>query len=302
MSEVAILVLNWRSYDRTRACLDAVSALEGPPQPRVYVVDNESNPAQLAALTEDHPEIVPLPLERNEGFSGGINHGIRRALADGAEHILLLNNDALITPPCLRQLQAIFTNRHLKAGIVAPSLRTLPPEERIAMVGLDVNRWSGRVTLRHHGSPPELLYPYPHQADAVSGACMLVSRELLEEIGLLDDDYFFYFEDVDLCLRARAAGYNVYVVPTAVTYHEGGATMGDAPERAYYGVRNQLRVISERGLEVSPPVAAGRSAYIMGLHLAQILRERRGSVAAGLKAWARGIADHRSQRYGPLSP
>ena len=302
MSQVAVLILNWRQYARTRLCLEGLHALETPPEPRLYLIDNASDAAALRELIERFPAVTPIPLADNRGFAGGMNAGIRQALADGADYVVLLNNDALITPPTLRQLLAMFENHHLKAGIVGPSLRTLPPDERVQAVGLDVNRWSGRVVMRHAGVSPELLYPYPHQVDAVTGACMMVSREVLEAVGPLDEDYFFYFEDVDLCLRARDAGYQVFMVPGAVVYHEGGATIGDSPDGVYYGVRNQLKVIRERGLPVSLPVRVGRSAFIVGLHLAQIVKERRMDLSAGVRAVARGLTHHRQQRYGPASP
>lgn len=298
MADVAVLVLNWRSYPRTADCIEALTALEGDARPRIYLIDNESDPAELASLVQRHPHVVPLPLTENRGFAGGMNHGIRRALADGASHVVLLNNDALVTPPALLQLQALFDNHHLKVGIAGPCLRTLPPDETVVAVGLDVNRWSGRVVQRHHGVAPELLYPYPHQVDAVTGACMMISREVLEQVGLLDEDYFFYYEDVDLCLRARAEGWNVYAVPTAVVYHEGGATIRGRPEKPYYAVRNQLKVIAERGLRVSHAVHVGRALFIVGLNTAQVVREREGGLGDALRSLAAGVSDHRQRRYG----
>ena len=302
MSEVAVLVLNYQKYDQTKICLDALHALEAQPAVRIYLIDNASEPQDFQRLMTEFPDVTALPLTDNLGYSGGMNAGIRQALEDGAEHIVLLNNDTQVAPPALRQMLAIFENKHLNAGIVGPSLRTLPPNETIQALGLDVNRWSGRVTMRHFGVSPELTYPYPHQADAISGACLMISRAALESIGLLNDDYFFYFEDVDLSLRVREAGYQVFVVPNAVVYHEGGATMGLSPERCYYGVRNQLKVINERGLKVSFPVAAGRNLFIVGMHMAQAVREQRGARLASLRSVVRGVKHHRKGRYGPAAP
>lgn len=299
MSAVAVLLLNWRQYERTAACLESIYALEAPPTPSIYLIDNESDPSALKALLAKHPSVIPIPLEANLGFAGGMNAGIKRALADGADYVVLLNNDTFLTPPVICQLIALFENKHLKVGIAGPSLRTLPPESKVEAIGLEVNRWSGRITLRHNGVSPEDLYPYPHQVDALSGACMMISREVIEEVGTLDDGYFFYFEDVDLCLRARDKGWNVYASPTAVVYHEGGASMGDHPDRAYYGVRNQLKVIAERGLDVSSPIALGRSLYIAALNLARLKNEGDLPSPKHLKGFIQGVRDHRRRHYGP---
>lgn len=299
--EVAVLVLNWRRYDETQECLESLQSLEIPPRPRVYLIDQESDTAALGHLVARFPEVVAIPLSGNLGYAGGMNRGIERALADGAKYLMLLNNDARMTPPVVRQLLALFKS-HLHVGVAGPSLRFLPPDERVVSIGLEVNRWSGRVHLRHHGGLPENLYPYPHQVDAVSGACLMISAEVLREIGPLDESYFFYFEDVDLCLRARAAGWNVYCIPTAVVYHEGGATMGESPDRVYYGVRNQLKVIAERGLNVAQPIAWGRNLYIVGLHLAQILSEKRVDTPSRLHTLWEGTRDFRRRSFGPRPP
>lgn len=104
--KVAIIVLNFQRYDETAGCLESLRSLRHPAT--VYLVDNASQEPSLAALARRFPEVSCLPLAQNEGFAGGMNHGIRRALQEDATHCLLLNDNARVTPPLLEQLLALY--------------------------------------------------------------------------------------------------------------------------------------------------------------------------------------------------
>ncbi len=292
---IAVVVLNWRRYEETRGCLAAAVLLERPA--RLYLVDNETDPDELARLRGHYPRVTVLPQEENLGFAEGMNAGMDRALDDGATHILLLNNDARVTPPLLDRLVAIFRAQE-DAGIVGPSIRFLDPGGRVESAGLDVNRFSGRIRLRGHGDSPGDLYPYPHKVDAVPGTAMMVSAEMIRTVGMFDPGYFTYFEDVDLCLRARRKGFSSYVVPKAVVHHAGAATLGPRPERIYYAVRNHLWVVDEHGMELSPALRALRRAHVTGLHVAQAVRQRRVGMRTALLSVARGVRDHHAGQFG----
>ncbi len=293
---VAVVVLNWRRYDETLACLRAVSLLERPA--RVFLVDNESDPAGLAQVRARFPSVATLPQEQNLGYAEGMNVGLEAAIRAGASHILLLNNDARVTPPVVDRLLALF-RVHADAGVVGPSIRFPEPDGRIEALGMDVNPYSGRIVLRHHGASPDDVFPYPHKVDAVPGTAMMVSTDLVERAGMFDPAYFAYFEDVELCLRAREKGFATYVFPKAVVYHAGAATLGSRPERVYYSVRNHLWVMDEHGKPLTPALRTLRRVYIAGLHAAQVLRERGTGPRGSLAGLARGIRDYRAGLSGP---
>lgn len=297
--KVAIIVLNFQRYEETRGCLESLRSLRHPAT--VYWVDNASSENAAKALARDYPEATCLPLPHNEGYAGGMNHGIRAALADDATHCLLLNNDARVTPPLLDQLLALY-GAQKDAGIVGPCVRALPPEPFVQSAGIDVNLYTGRVLLRGAGELPEALYPYPCKVDAVSGAALLVSRKVLEQVGLLEPSYFFYFEDIELCLRARRAGYATYVHPNAVVYHRGGATIGAAPEKVYYAVRNQLRLLCAHAVKLPVPLSWARSTFVIGLHTAQLLNEQRVPPLPGLLRLGMGVRDYLQGRGGAWGP
>lgn len=154
------------------------------------------------------------------------------------------------------------------------------------------------MLLRGAGALPEALYPYPCKVDAVSGAALLVSRKVLEQVGLLEPTYFFYFEDIELCLRARRAGFAAYVHPNAVVYHRGGGTIGAAPEKVYYAVRNQLRMLCAQAVPLPVPFSWARSTFVIGLHAAQLLKEQEVSPTAGLLRLGAGVRDYLRGRGG----
>ncbi len=292
---VAVVVLNWRRPEETAGCLASLMTLEH--RVRTYLVDNESDPEALQALLDRFPAVSAIPNSENLGYAEGMNVGMDRALEQGATHLLLLNNDVRVTPPLIDRLLAIF-RLHKDAGIVGPCIRFPEPDGRVESLGIDVNRFSGRVQLRFHGTHPDDVYPYPHKVDAVAGAAMMVSAALVQAVGQFDPGYFAYFEDIDLCLRARARGFASYVSPRAVVYHAGAGTMGDRPERIYYGVRNHLWVVEEHGMPLSRGLRPVRLAYVAALHGFQVVRERRAGLMAGLRHYALGLRDYRTGRLG----
>lgn len=294
-ADVAVVVLNWKRYDLARDCLKAVRGLERACC--CYLVDNESEASGLETLVGEFPEVVALPLEKNLGFAEGMNVGMERALGRGATHILLLNNDARVTPPLVDQLLAIYDIQK-DAGVVGPGIRFMPPEHRVQSMGLDVNRVTGRIRLRSFGAAPDDIYPYPHKVDAVPGTAMMVRAELLQTVGMFDPGYFCYFEDVDLCLRARKKGLHSYIFPKAVVYHIGGATLEGTSEQVYYSVRNQLWVVDDFGLKLPYGLEHVRRGYVVGLHAAQLVREKRVGLKVGLSSIARGVRDYRAGSFG----
>jgi len=131
---------------------------------------------------------------------------------------------------------------------------------------------------------------------------MLVRREVFEAAGLLDEDYFFGFEDLDFCLRARAAGFTTILAGRAEVYHEGGQSIGaTSPRRLYFAARNHLRLASRVGPRANRIAAAARSAVIVTLNLAHAVRSRGGSLTSRLAAVVRGTRDYMANRFGPDS-
>lgn len=199
---VSIVVVSWNGFDDTRRCLESLRHLTYPAR-SVVLVDNGST-EPIGEL----PEVELIRSDVNRGFAGGANLGIRRALEGDAAYVWLLNNDTEAEPGTLSTLVAT-AEADPRAGIVGGVL----PD---AWGGGTIDAWTG-VSKPATGPGDRLDY--------VTGACMLVRRAVFEEVGLFDEAYFFYFEDADLCLRARAAGWRLAVAPEARVAHRVGASV-----------------------------------------------------------------------------
>ena len=294
---LAAVVLSYRSAPD---CVLAVRSLESSARPvdDIVVVDNGSDDGSEELLRRHFPELTILQTGANLGFSGGCNVGIRHALERGAELVFLLNPDAMVAAETLGILET-----HLLAepevGIVGPLVLARSDPSQVASAGISFSRRSGRMRQLGAGEP---LDPERHgatrQVAAVSGCAMLIRRAVLEQVGLLDEAYFFSFEDIDLCLRAAAKGWRSAVVGSATAYHQGSACIGSSsPERLYYAARNHLLVAGRAAPSGRLP-ALVRAASVLVLNLAHALTSPGASPHACVDAVLRGTCDFLVRRLG----
>ena len=235
--DLSILILNYNTCEHLLACLSALlaegstSLSGGPIQAEVFVVDNASSDGSADMIATEFPWVELIRSPRNGGFAFGNNQALTRAR--GAT-ILLLNPDTLIPPGGIGGLLERL-HAHPEAGIVGPKL--LRPNGSMHLAcrrsfptpSTAFYRFSGLARLFPH-SPRFGRYnltfvdpDLPIEVDSVCGACMLVRRDVLERVGLLDERFFMYGEDLDWCLRARDAGWTVRYEPAVVVQHLHGA-------------------------------------------------------------------------------
>jgi GT2 family glycosyltransferase len=197
------------------------------PELVVILADNGSTDGSLALARKRSPGLRVIENEENLGFAAGNNRAIQQALCEGADYVVLLNNDALAGDHKLVTKLVDFA-RSRRVGPVSPVV-LYTDTDIVWMAGARVDYLLGRMRYIGKGKRySEFSSRSPYITEFVQGCCMLLSRELLEEVGLLDEDYFFFFEDTDYCLRAAAAGLPSYVVPEAFAYHGKSASSGKA--------------------------------------------------------------------------
>jgi len=294
---VHAVVLNYHSAAATRRAVESLLASR-PPLASITVVDNSCTVDCGGALRDLSEHVEYLSNDANLGFSGGMNVGIRRALANGATHLLLVNSDIIVSEYCVARLLDALTTH--SAGIAGPTVRALSAPGRIESVGLSYSTQTGRMTLRGHGQPTSTAAGFVGPVDAVAGCLMLIDRRVLDTVGLLDDSYFFGFEDLDFCLRARQRGFAT-VAADAVAYHEGGASLSpSSPDRLYYAARNHLRLSDTHGTGPAPLRAARRQLVVM-LNAAHALRSGPRQPLERMRAVMRGVRDYRAGRFGPMA-
>lgn len=293
---LAAVVVNHKTPRDTalavRSLLDSDRTLHS-----IVVVDNADAADLRADAASWGEQIHYLHTGRNLGFAGGANAGIRAALDGGADAVFLLNSDAAVAADCIARLDEALT-ADPRLGIVAPLLLSRGDSAVIASEGIDYDQRSGRMRERSTGRQRRDVEPASGDRIAASGCALLVTRETWQRAGLFDERYFFGFEDIDLCLRARAAGFRTRLVATALAYHQGGGTLAPtSPRRFYFAARNHL--LLARDHPAGGPVAGlVRPITVSALNIAHALTSPGGSRVAKLRATLRGIADYRAGRLG----
>lgn len=299
---IAAVVLNYRTPAET---VRAVRSLVDSHRPfdAILVVDNGSGDGSADALRAALPGVTILESPSNLGFSGGCNLGIEEALRRGAELVLLVNSDAEVAPETVQRMEdALLADDH--HGIAVPVLLSWAAPQRVLSAGIAFSTATGRM--RHHGFgrahlPAQTAAPASGRAvvDAASGCVMLIRREVFERIGHLDESFFFSFEDIDFCLRARRAGFATVVAADAHARHDGSRTIGArSPRKLYFATRNHLRAAARTGDARFPLHETLRSGWIVVLNLAFALRPGGAPRLVGLRNVVVGTWHHLRGRYG----
>ena len=232
------VVLNHKDVHDTLRCLESIGRLKYRALTTV-VVDNDSGAGEVAWLRSAGATV--LESGGNLGYAGGNNVGIRAALEGGAGAVWLLNPDARPHPRSLKRLMKAL-RRHDDIGIVGGRiLESASTQPRVQSEGgrIDWER-GGRSELINRHATPERRTSL-QDVDFVPGAAMLVRREVFEQVGLLPEDFFMYFEETEFCVRATRAGWRVVVDPSAEIEHRFVSLDGLPTETLiYYFVRNRL--------------------------------------------------------------
>jgi GT2 family glycosyltransferase len=204
--------------------LEAVRSLtEQSMEAHIIVVDNASTDGSVEALEKKYPTVEVIRNDKNHGYAGGVNPGFRRAIELGAEFAAPFNDDAVADKRWLKQLVE-YMQAHPKVGAAAAKVITADKErldstgEWYTVWGLAYPRGRREYDLRKYDGDTDIF--------AASGAASIYRIKALEEVGLLDEDFFAYYEDVDLAFRLQLYGWKVAFVPSAIVYHHIGLTSG----------------------------------------------------------------------------
>jgi GT2 family glycosyltransferase len=289
---VSIIILNWNGWQDTVECVESCCRLDYQ-NFRVVVVDNGSTDGSEAILRERLPGVEVIRNNDNLGFAGGNNVGITHALGHGADYVWLLNNDAVVEPDALSELVQVAES-----------------DDRIGMVGSKIVYYDTPHLLWYAGATLDPAYPhrpahrglreedrgqYDETAETgyVTGCSLLARRGMMETVGLLDDNLFLYFEDVDWSARARHAGWRLMYAPASVVRHKESASAGGAasPSVTYYTARNRLYVVQRNF-----PAALTRALWY-DLYEHVLVNIKKGRFSAAVAAW-QGIGDFFSGKSG----
>lgn len=243
LPEVAVVILNWNNPEDTIACLRSVAALDYPAV-HTIVVDNGSTDDSVARIGSAYPEVEIFETGENLGYAEGNNVGIRHALGSNPDHVCVLNNDVEVPSNFITRLVE-EAESDVTVGIVGPKMYFYDPPDMIFAAGSLIEWNSGTLDQRgmwqRESEVGPLYSDHAEDVDFIIGCGVLIRRTVLEKTGLLDARYYLNFEDVDLCVRARHAGYRIRYAPRAVLRHKVSASLGQgSPRNTYYMTRNAL--------------------------------------------------------------
>ena len=235
---VSVVIPNWNGLIHLPACLDSLRAQTWP-LVEVIVADNGSTDGSLELLAREYPDVKVLPLGENKGFTGGCNAGIREARGP---YIVLFNNDAEADPRWLEEIVAAF-DRHSDAGIVASKMLLFDRRDTFHTAG-DFYRVDGIPGNRGVWERDEGQYNREEYVFSACGGSAAYRRAMLDETGLLDEDFYFSCEDVDIAWRAQLTGWRCIYAPRAVVYHKLSAS-GGGVTASYFNGRNFIYLLAK---------------------------------------------------------
>jgi len=244
---IAIILINYNGFKDTIECLNSIRNLTYRNY-SVYLVDNCSTNNSCQYIKEycvlhDKNNVIIINNKNNLGFSGGNNVGIKAALNDDAEYILLLNNDTIVTP---KFLDILVTNAD-KNSIITPRIMYWKEKDKIWYAGGKLSpklgrAWHDRINKIYEKDIDEKY----KEVSFISGCCMLIHRDVLAKIGLLEEKFFLYYEDTEYCWRALNNGVRLSYVGNAVIFHNVSSSIRhDSSLMNYYKIRNRMYLIKE---------------------------------------------------------
>ena len=242
-ARVVSVILNTNRRDDTLDCLDSLARNTYTQQTSV-VVNGLGTDGSLEAIQQAFPQTHILSLTDNRGYAGGNNVGLAWALGQGADWVLVLNEDTILADDCLARLVAVGESDP-RIGVVGPMVYHFDEPGVIQTAGGMLGAsWS--ALLIGNNQPDTGQFREPRPVEWISGCAMLIRRRLLEEVGLFDERFFIYWEEIDLCLRARQAGWRLVIAPQAKLWHKG-VTRDYRPQPAvtYYTTRNHFLLLQK---------------------------------------------------------
>ena len=242
LKKVSIITVNYNQPLLTEQFLDSVAACNTYPSTEIIVVDNGSRENHIPAWQSSYPEARFIRSEKNLGFAGGNNSGIKEASGD---HLFLVNNDTEFTAGLIENLADIL-DKHPRVGAVSPKILYFDKPDIIQYAGFtEMNMNTGRnVCIGQMEQDKGQYDDCTGTTGYVHGAAMMIRKEAIDKAGLIPEMFFLYYEEMDWCERFRKAGYEIWVEPKATIYHKESMTIGkNSLLKEYFMCRNRILFI-----------------------------------------------------------
>ena len=301
--DLTIVIVNWNTMQLLQNCLTSIIQNAGSARVQVIVVDNGSHDDSVDMVARHFPDVQLVVNEHNLGFAVANNRGLTQAQG---RYFLLLNSDTIVLPGALDEMIR-YMDVHPRVGALGPRLlnedrslqlstRDFPRLDHDAVILLEVKHWPvlGDLARRYATRAFGAEYLETHQVDWVQGSCLMLRRETIEQVGVLDENYFFDYEESDLCYRLRQHGWLTMFLASTEIIHLGGQSRSRVRAVSLiWHYRSMLRyyrlhATRRRYLIVRTGVAVGAACHVLWRLLWQW---RSASARPFLSAYAQVCAD-----------
>jgi len=248
---IAVILVNWKKYNLTSKCIDSLNK-SNYKNFKIILVDNEYSEKSLIDLRNKHKELIVFKEKNNLGFAGGNNIGIRYALENDYDYIMLLNNDTEVKENFILPLVERIEKDHF-LGAVQPLILNFSNKSIIWNAGGKLNKFLGLTSTRLNNNKLNSSIVFDDYTDWISGCCILIKSEILTKVGLLDEKFFNYYEDVDWSLRMKSLGYDLGFVKESIIYHHGSSSSKNKKNKEgvisskihYFNIRNHILLLKK---------------------------------------------------------
>ena len=238
-SKIAIIIVNWKQYQLTKLCLYSLQKIKYDNY-QIILIDNESNPKELKKIKNQFDKIITFPNQKNLGFTGANNIGIEYAIKNDFEYVMLINNDTEVEKNFINPLIELL-EKNQNFGAAQPLILNYYNRNKVWSAGGFLNKFFGYTYMI---KSPEGI---KKNIDWITGCCFFLRTDVIKKIGLLDEKFFAYYEDVDWSIRIKNAGYDLAFVKSSVVYHHGSKSSKNesnegtlSPFVHYLNIRNHI--------------------------------------------------------------
>lgn len=258
---LSVITVNYNGFHDTCALIDSIPFNDNT---EVIVVDNASRQEEASAIQAKYPQVKVIRSDKNLGFAGGNNLGIKAAKG---EYVFLVNNDTFFKDFKVQALMDRLESAP-KIGVACPKIRFAWDNNPIQFAGYTP---LSKITVRNKaigfGEEDRAQYDTPHPTPYAHGAAMMLKKEVIEKVGLMPEDYFLYYEELDWSMMITRTGYEIWYEPACTIYHKESQTTGqNSPLRTYFISRNRLLLVKRNW--------KGYSKYLSYIYLIVIVAIR----------------------------
>jgi len=279
-STIAVVIVAWNNYFDTQECIDSILDQQIV-KTKIFLVDNGSNIEPLVDLGKKYPGIYYIRSDSNLGFAAGCNLGLQKALTGDYHFFLIINNDTKADQFMLKEL--VDACKDERVGLTAPVIFYYDTPDRIWSSGGSFNRFF-LMPLESHNQ--RKIITVATERTFISGCCYLLKRDLLEQVGLFDERFFLYFEDLDFCMRINESQWKMMVIPAAKLWHKVSRSSGgqySERERYQYALSSGLYFRKHIGVVNAIPIVLFRLGSAMKTTVKLLLRGETKAISGYFK-------------------